>query len=58
MIDPARAERLWLAMALATLLVVSVGIYDEEKWSISRQQPRCEPAHEQRDQSAAQDQPG
>ena len=29
MTDPARAERLWLAMALATLLVVSVGVHDE-----------------------------
>ncbi|WP_097650745.1 transposase [Candidatus Chloroploca asiatica] len=29
MTDPARAERLWLAMALATLLVVSVGVHAE-----------------------------
>ncbi|WP_217352504.1 transposase [Candidatus Viridilinea mediisalina] len=29
MTDPARAERIWLAMAVATLLVVSMGIHDE-----------------------------
>lgn len=29
MTDPARAERIWLAMALATLLVISVGMHAE-----------------------------
>jgi hypothetical protein len=29
MTDPARAERLWLALAVATLVVISVGVYAE-----------------------------
>jgi hypothetical protein len=55
MTDPARAERLWLALALATLLVVSVGVYADA----TAPQPVCDhvpPTHIARRRKGAQPQ--
>ena len=35
MVDPERAERLWLAIAVATLWVVSVGGEADATWPVS-----------------------